>query len=235
VAGIVELFESGGGVFLTPAERIRETLVGINALVFDWDGVFNDGSKGEGAPSSFSELDSMGTNLLRFGWWLRNEGRLPLVAIVTGQDNPTARILAARERFQAVYSGFLDKGLALDHLESHFGIEPERVAYCFDDVLDLSVADRCGLRFLVRSAGSPLLLDYVRDEGLADYVTASRGGQGAVREVSELLLGLEGLYGQVVGERSAHTDLYATYLAQRNANESRVFRSCPGGEGVEQD
>ena len=49
----------------------------------------------------------MGTNLLRFAWWLRDRGSLPFTGILTGQDNPTAVRLAERERFQAV--AFVDE------------------------------------------------------------------------------------------------------------------------------
>lgn len=223
-ASVAGEFELGGGTFLTPADHILERLQRIEGFVFDWDGVFNPGLKGEGAPSPFSELDSMGTNLLRFGWWLRAAGRLPLTAILTGQENPTAQWLAERERFQAVYSGFLDKGRALDHMKLHFRLTPDRIAYFFDDVLDLSVASRCGLRIMARSRGAPLLGRLVRERGLADYVTGAAGGSGAVREAAELLLGLAGLYEKAVDERTACSPVYTSYLTDRNAADTSVFR-----------
>jgi 3-deoxy-D-manno-octulosonate 8-phosphate phosphatase (KDO 8-P phosphatase) len=76
-----------GGVFLTPIATIKERLAGIRGLVCDWDGVFNGGAKGENAASTFSEADSMGTNLLRYALWRANGG-LPVAAVITGADNP---------------------------------------------------------------------------------------------------------------------------------------------------
>ena len=60
------IFESEGGEFITPPFVLMEKLKNIKAIVFDWDGVFNEGVKGGGNHSGFSEIDSMGTNMLRF-------------------------------------------------------------------------------------------------------------------------------------------------------------------------
>ncbi|MBN1237342.1 MAG: phosphatase, partial [Gammaproteobacteria bacterium] len=106
-------FSALGGVFLTPARDIAARLGAIRGLVFDWDGVFNAGSKGEAASSTFDEADSMGINLLRYALW-RTRGELPKVGLITGEDNPSARLFAARERFHAVHSGVRNKAVAVD-------------------------------------------------------------------------------------------------------------------------
>ena len=223
-----EWFERGGGAFVVPPEEVVRRLEGIRAFVFDWDGVFNGGIKGEGASSRWSEADSMGQNLLRFGWWLR-DGQLPVTAVMTGQDNPSAAQLARRERFQAVYQGFLDKGRALDHLIETFDLAEEQVAFVFDDALDLSVARRAGLRVLVRRAASPLFQRHVVSRADADYVTGREGGEHAVREVAELFLGLTGRYDQVVDERSRFGPRYSEYFEHRQDQAVRWFRASPDG------
>ena len=213
--------EIGARLLVTPGE-IRARLAGIRAFLFDWDGVFNDGMKRAGVPSGFSEADAMGTNLLRFGWWLR-DGQVPFTGILTGQDNPAATVLAEREHFQVVYRGFLDKLLALRDLETRFGIRPEQVCFLFDDVLDLGAADRCGLRVLVRNGASPLLAGWTERESLCDYSTGREGGSHAVRETAELLLGLTDRYDEVVRERSVHSQRYRSYLATRNETATLVL------------
>jgi len=215
-------FRSGGGVLLAEPREIRERLARVRAFLFDWDGVFNDGGKGAG-PSGFTEADAMGTNLLRFGLWSRDDGRLPFVGILTGQDNPAAVELARRERFQAVYRGFLDKEAALEHLARRHGVRPEETCFLFDDVLDLGVAGRCGLRVLVRNGAAPLLARYAGESGLCEYVTGREGGEHAVRESAELLLGLAGLYEDLVRERARHSPAYRRYLALRNDGETEVL------------
>ena len=213
--------ELGGRLLVTPGE-IRARLAGVRAFLFDWDGVFNDGMKRAGVPSGFSEADAMGTNMLRFGWWLR-DGQVPFTGILTGQDNPAATLLAERERFQVVYRGFLDKLHALRDLESRFGIRPEQVCFLFDDLLDLGVADRCGLRVLVRNGAAPLLAGWTERESLCDYATGREGGSHAVRETAELLLGLTDRYDDVVRERSVHSPRYRSYLATRNESATLVL------------
>ncbi len=209
-------FRAGGATLIAPVGDIRARLSGVRAFLFDWDGVFNTGRKSESSPSGFSEADSMGTNLLRFGWWLRDQGSLPFTGILTGQDNPTAVRLAERERFQAVYRGFLNKRVALEDMQTRFDIRPEQICFLFDDVLDLGVAGQCGLRILVRNGGAPLLAQHAEHEGLCEYVTGREGGAHAVRETAELLLGLTGDYRSVVTERAAHSEVYRRYLEQRN-------------------
>lgn len=215
-------FRLGGGEFRASPGDLRARLAGVKGFLFDWDGVFNDGFKGTGAPSGFSESDAMGTNLLRFGWWLR-DGHLPFAGILTGQDNPASVALAERERFHVVYRGFLDKLQALRDLERRFGLRPEQICFVFDDVLDLGVADACGLRILVRNGAAPLLRDWTGREKRFDYATGQEGGRHAVRESAELLLGLAGRYSEVVRERSVHSERYKKYLGERNEIEPVVL------------
>jgi len=219
---IIAPFRELGGRLLAPPGEVRARLAGVRAFLFDWDGVFNDGIKRAGVPSGFSEADAMGTNLLRFGWWLR-DGQVPFTGILTGQDNPAASVLADREHFQVVYRGFLDKLHALRDLESRFGIRPEQVCFLFDDVLDLGVADHCGLRVLVRNGASPLLAGWTERESLCEYATGREGGSHAVREATELLLGLTDRYDEVVRERSVHSQRYRSYLSTRNETVTLVL------------
>lgn len=226
---IEDWFERGGGEFVSSFAEIVRRLAHIRAFVFDWDGVFNDGVKGEGASSLWSEADSMGQNLLRFGWWLRDGGHLPPVAVLTGQDNPSAVQLAERERFHAVYQGFLDKSAALRHFLRANELEAHEVAFLYDDALDIAVARQVGLRFLIRRAASPLFRRFAVNEGACDYVTGREGGQHAVREVAELMLGMSGLYERAVSERSAFGEAYAAYLEERQAQDVELFRAKDGG------
>ena len=209
------LFRRQGGEFLIPAEALAWKLAGVRAYLFDWDGVFNSGAKHDDGASKFSEPDAMGTNLLRFGHWLMG-GELPYVAVVTGEHNPGAQRLAAREHFHAVYSRAKNKADALNHLCADAGLRPDEVAFVFDDVLDLSVARVAGARFMVNRPGSPLLTQHVRDAGMADYLTGCHGQSYAVREVCELVLGLRGIYGRAIDSRVAWSDEYRRYLAQRS-------------------
>ncbi len=210
-------FSKLGGVFVTPARDLAERVHGMRGLVSDWDGVFNQGAKGEGAGSTYSEPDSMGTNLLRYALWRSHRDRMPVAALITGAENPSARAFAAREHFQAVYFGTRNKTQAIETLCRTQRVSSEHLICVFDDVNDLGMAFGCGIRIFVQRAASPLLRDYVVRQGLCDYVTALPPERHAVREACELLLGLLGSFEAVVGSRVAWDADYADYFAARQA------------------
>ena len=70
------IFTQLGAKFITPISEIDRKLTHIKAFVFDWDGVFNNGVKNENKSSNFNEIDSMGTNMLRFSYFLKYSSRL---------------------------------------------------------------------------------------------------------------------------------------------------------------
>ena len=222
-AEIEKYFSTLGAVFLTPPAGLVERFRSVRALLFDWDGVFNSGAKGDGISSTFSEADSMGTNLLRYALW-REHGNLPVTVIVTGGDNPSARKFAEREHFHAVYSNVLDKSEAIAALCSAHDVAAHEIACVFDDVNDLAMAARCGLRFLVRRDASPLLQDYVAEHELCDYITAKGPDAYAVREVAELLLGLSGSFDAIASSRMSWDAEYARYFSARQSVRTESFK-----------
>jgi len=212
------------GTFLTKPVDIQQKLSKIKAYVFDWDGVFNNGQKDEHGSSPFNEVDAMGTNLMRFNHYLRT-GFLPVVCVISGENNRAAHTLARRERFHAVYSGIKYKPEALTHICKTYNLKPEEIAFMFDDVLDLSVAAKAGVRFMVSRPGNPLLLDYVVQHKYADYLTGCDGNNSAVREIVELMMGLNGMYVETVEERMNFTEKYKHYLRLRNQADPFFFTS----------
>jgi 3-deoxy-D-manno-octulosonate 8-phosphate phosphatase (KDO 8-P phosphatase) len=210
------VFSRLGGTFVTPIGTLIERMQTIRGFVSDWDGVFNQGAKGEGAESTYSEPDSMGTNLLRYALWRQN-GELPVAALITGAENPSARSFALREHFHAVYFGSRNKTVAIEALCRTQRVSSDRLICIFDDVNDLGMAFACGIRVFVQRTASPLLREYVVRQGLCDYVTAHSPERHAVREVCELLLGLLGSFEAVVTSRVAWDASYAAYFAARQA------------------
>lgn len=215
-AELEKYFSALGAVFVTPRREFLERLRRIRALLFDWDGVFNPGLKGEGVANPFTEPDSMGTNLLRYALWRAN-GSLPVTVIVSGAENPSARKFAVRERFTAVYTNVLDKSRVIAEIRKTYGIEGAEIACVFDDVNDLAVAAECGLRCLVRRDASPLLQDFVAEHGLCDYITAMGADRHAVREVAELMMGLLGDFDAIAASRMRFDSDYTTYFNARQA------------------
>jgi len=211
-------FENLGGQFFLSEEAWKAKLAKVKALVFDWDGVFNAGVKSQAAGSPFSEPDSMGLNMLRFSFWLQN-GHLPFTAIISGENNQTALQFAQREHLDAVMLKAKNKGESLTLLLKQNQLKVEECLFVFDDILDLSAAKIATARIQVNRTANPLFSDFVDQHKLCDYRTAHAGDQHAVREISELLIGLNGNYAEVIEKRMAFEGDYQNYLNQRNAIE----------------
>lgn len=207
-------YEEQGAIFLTDAGAIAGKLAHVDVFLFDWDGVFNNGMKYGDAGSPFSEGDSMGVNLLRLDFWLR-QGRMPMTGIITGATNEAAAYFARREGLEFCIRGFTDKGAAWTRAKESLRIDGQRTAFVYDDVLDLPVAADVAVRCCVRRSGGLEFGNYVVQHDLGDFITTAVGGAGAVREICELWISLAGDYARTVETRMAYGAAYQEYLAIR--------------------
>jgi YrbI family 3-deoxy-D-manno-octulosonate 8-phosphate phosphatase len=103
------------------------------------------------------------------------------VAIISGEDSAIVHARAAKLDIADVITGCIDKRAAIDELCTRWQLEFDEVAYIGDDVNDLPALECVGLASAVADA-----IDDVKRT--AHYVTHRRGGDGAVRELCELLL-----------------------------------------------
>lgn len=211
---------------LLPHEQFKDRLRRIRAVVFDWDGVFNDGWKDLDGGSPFSEVGSMGVNMLRFGLWMQNKELLPYAAVITGQHNAHAERFVQREKLHGLYMGFIDKREAFDAFLAKHGLKDEEVAFFFDDAIDLAVADRCGLRILIHGRAAGFFVKHAVQRGCVDLITALSGGQNGLREATDALLMLMGRYGEAIDDRAGYAASYQRYLAQRQAVVPEIVRSA---------
>lgn len=154
----------------------------IRAVAFDVDGVMTDGGLYLGDSGEefkrFNSLDGHGIKMLL------NSGIA--VAIITGRTSNCVALRAKNLGITDLYQGVEDKFAAmLDFLGKH-QLPRDAAAFMGDDVMDLAVMRRVGLGLSVPDAPQR-----VRDH--AHYVTQRRGGEGAVREVCELILSSQNL------------------------------------------
>lgn len=154
-----------------------DRLLGIKAIAFDCDGVLTDSKVlyiGEGRWSrSYSIRDGLGIRRLQ-------EAGLH-VAIITASNSEDIRERAKTLKIEDFYEGDLDKTGAWDDFLNKHGLTDSEVAYMGDDEMDVPLLSRAGLAFTVSDAMEPAL-------EAADYVAQRPAGQGAVREVCELIL-----------------------------------------------
>lgn len=215
--------EHFGGQFITLPDAFKIKLSNLKAIVADWDGVFNDGCKSATTGSGFCEPDSLGLNMFRFAYWLENHTVLP-IAIITGELNESARMLATREKFNALYFGTKDKQTALQHFCTANQLHASNTAIFFDDIIDVSMVKDAGLRFLINRPGPKAFEEYIVKNHLADYVTSTLGGQNAVREIAELLLVMNGSFERVIDERTRYSDTFKTYMDARNQIKPVIYK-----------
>jgi YrbI family 3-deoxy-D-manno-octulosonate 8-phosphate phosphatase len=157
--------------------KLTDRARNVRLLCVDVDGVLTDagmyyGPDGE-VMKKFNTRDGMG--LAR----VRAEGIA--VAIVSGEDSAIVHARAAKLQIDDVFSGIADKRAVVDELCARKGLALEQVAFIGDDLNDLPALECVGLPCAVADAAAPV-------KAVAAYVTERRGGDGAVREVCELLI-----------------------------------------------
>jgi 3-deoxy-D-manno-octulosonate 8-phosphate phosphatase (KDO 8-P phosphatase) len=223
-----EMYSAIGGTLITHHSILQQKLAGVRAFIFDWDGVFNNGTKQVTGGSNFSEVDSMGCSLLRYSWFLKH-GILPPTAMISGERNPTSYFFSERESFAHCYYKVPHKLFAFRHFCEAEKLHASQVAYFFDDVLDIPVAEQCGVRIMVNQKINPIFLQYCLERKLVDYLTSASGGGFAVREGAELLIALNGNYDEVISGRTGNNKSYQDYVAARRAVKT-IFYTLKDGE-----
>lgn len=213
-----------GTRFITERKVLIEKMDRLKAVIFDWDGVFNNGFKDKEGGSPFSEVGSMGVNLVRFAFWLKNS-EMPRSAVITGKQNHYAESFAQRERMHGVYMGFSHKPDAFDAFLAEHALKAKDVAFIFDDVLDLSIAAKCGVRIMIGSSPTAWLVDQVIARGEVDIVTGNNGGENGLREATDVLIDLLGNGNKVLEHRVGFSAKYQQYLSERQAIVPRVVQS----------
>jgi YrbI family 3-deoxy-D-manno-octulosonate 8-phosphate phosphatase len=154
-----------------------ETCGKIELILSDVDGVMTDGGIRLLADGRqivvFHIRDGLGVRL-----W-REAGKK--FGIVTGREVPAVRRRAEDLKFDVVRMGIDDKLPAVDAIATELGLVREQICFIGDDLLDLQAIQAVGLGVAVADAA-----EEVRQ--VAKYTTSVRGGDGAVRELVEVLL-----------------------------------------------
>ena len=149
----------------------------VRALVLDVDGVLTDGGMyygpaGEGL-KRFNVKDGLGLRLI-------GEAGLE-IALISGENSEILKRRAEKLKIANVFVGVEDKLATLKEFLAPRQIGLDEVAYVGDDLNDLGVLGAVGLPIAVSDAVAPV-------RKAAKWTTTRRGGDGAVREVCDLLL-----------------------------------------------
>jgi len=149
----------------------------VKILVMDVDGVLTDagmyyGEDGEEF-KKFNTKDGMGISLIHSAGIK--------TAIITKEKTKIVERRAKKLNITEVHQGVDDKLLVLNNILSRRKLSLDQACYIGDDINDYKVLREVGLAVVVNDA-------HERVKKVAHYVTARKGGEGAVREVCDLIL-----------------------------------------------
>ncbi|NEO65894.1 MAG: HAD-IIIA family hydrolase [Moorea sp. SIO4G2] len=160
-----------------PETELQARLSQVKLLALDVDGVMTDGGlyyteSGEEL-RKFNVKDGMGIKLLQ-------QTKIE-VAVITNSSSRATRHRVQKLGIKYSFFAIEDKLAVLKELCEQLSLSLAQVAYVGDDIIDLAVLKAVGCPLTVAD-GIP------ENQDSAVYVTKLAGGQGAVREICDLLI-----------------------------------------------
>lgn len=163
----------------------------VKLLLMDVDGVLTNGKlynvpgpDGQMVESKgFDSQDGIGLQ------WLNWNGIR--TGVISGRQSPATVERARQVKMAYVYQGHIEKIPILEEILADAKLAPEEVAYIGDDLTDTVIMHRVGFAIAVANARAEV-------KAQAHYVTVATGGEGAVREVVEMLLKAQGLWSGIL-------------------------------------
>ncbi len=163
----------------------------IKLLLMDVDGVLTNGRLynvpgPDGQMVETKGFDSQDGIALQ---WLSSKGIKS--GVISGRVSPATVERAKQTRITYVYQGHTEKIPIFEEILRDAKVDATEVAYIGDDLTDAIVMRRVGL---------PVATANAREEvkRIACHVTSQPGGEGAVREVIELILKAQGLWDEIL-------------------------------------
>jgi len=167
--------------------KLAERCLPIELILSDVDGVLTDGGvvfDNQGIETKrFHIRDGLGIKL-----WQRAGYRF---GIITGRASHIVRVRAAELGIEIVRQGIDDKLQATQQVVGELRLRPEQVCYIGDDLPDLPCMLSVGLAVAVSDGSADV-------SEAAHYVTKIPGGQGAVREMIEMILKHQGRWDDLI-------------------------------------
>ena len=149
----------------------------IKLVITDVDGVLTDGGmyysdKGD-IMKKFHARDGMGVTLLK-------KQKIPTI-IITKEKTKPVKIWSKKMSISHLYDGIQNKSSLLKKISQEYNIQPKNIAFIGDDINDLELLKKVGLSATPKDG----ILD---NKKISDYICKNNGGQGAFRELADLIL-----------------------------------------------
>jgi 3-deoxy-D-manno-octulosonate 8-phosphate phosphatase (KDO 8-P phosphatase) len=170
---------------LTPEQE--EKIRGLKLLILDVDGVLTDGRlffDNQGNEyKCFHARDGHGMKLLQ------QTG--VEIAVISGRKSATVALRMQSLGIQHVYQGHENKRAAFKEILDNLRLDASQAAHMGDDLLDLPIMTQVGFAIAVQDANFAV-------KNHADWCTQTAGGCGAVREVCDLIMQVQGNFDKVL-------------------------------------
>ena len=163
----------------------------IKLLLMDVDGVLTNGRlynvpAPDGTMAETKGFDSQdGIGLQWLSWHGVRTG------VISGRLSPATAERARQTKMSYVYQGHIEKIPILEEILADAKVDSSEVGYIGDDFTDITIMHRVGLAIATANARAEVKCE-------AHYVTQAAGGEGAVREVVELLLKAQGHWPKIL-------------------------------------
>jgi len=154
----------------------------IELLVLDVDGCMTDGSiiytNSGDEIKSFDVKDG-----LAIATWIKMGKK---VAIITGRRSKIVQKRAEELKIDYIFQGVKDKLKKLEEILKDSNLTFEQVAVIGDDLNDFKMLQTAGLSFTPQNGVEDI-------KNIVDYILEKKGGEGAVREMIEIILKKDGI------------------------------------------
>ncbi|MBI3590140.1 MAG: HAD hydrolase family protein [Candidatus Melainabacteria bacterium] len=161
--------------------ELKQIIKNIKLLILDVDGVLTDGSlfygKDGEALKRFNVRDGQGIKLAQ-AYSLE-------IGIISARECEIVKNRFNELGVKHIYQHCYDKAKKIKELSSELNIALENIAYIGDDILDVPPLEIVGLPICPKDAHPSALLK-------AKLITESKGGNGCVREIIDLVLKEQG-------------------------------------------
>lgn len=163
------------------AKSYKEILNDITTFIFDIDGVLTDSSVHVSQNGEMLRIMN-----IRDGFAMKAaiESGYNL-CIISGGSNEGVRIRLRNLGISEIHLGSSDKVATFKEYTEIHSINPEHVLYMGDDIPDYHVMQLVGLPTCPQDAVAEI-------KGISKYISHKNGGRGAVREVIEQVMKVQG-------------------------------------------
>ena len=103
------------------------------------------------------------------------------MAIISGMSSPVNSRRTAKFNFDHLFENVQDKLVPFEEMKTKYNLKDENFAYIGDDVFDIPLLEKVGFSCCPNNA-----IEEVKDH--VHYVCKKNGGEGAVREMIDMIL-----------------------------------------------